>query len=59
MLSPIVYVPEPKPKKIEPRKSRVQMRAAGTMEDTVDIEGTYQPIMPGQSTPMGAKPPLA
>jgi len=29
------------------------------MEDTDDIEGTYQPIMPGQSTPMGAKPPLA
>jgi hypothetical protein len=58
MLSTIVYVPEPKPKKIEPRKSRVQMRAAGLVEDADDVEGTYQPIMPGQSTPMGAKPPL-
>jgi hypothetical protein len=56
MLSPIVYVPEPKPKKIEPRKSRIQMRAAGTVEDADDIEGTYQSIVSGQSTPMDAKP---
>jgi len=58
MLSPIVYVPEPKPKKIEPRKSRIQMRAAGTVEDADDIEGTYQSITSGQSTPMGNQPPL-
>jgi hypothetical protein len=58
MLSPIVYVPQPKPKKIEPRKSRIQMRAAGMVEDLDDVEATYQPIGPGQSTPMGGQPPL-
>lgn len=57
MLPPIVYVPQPKPKKIEPRKSRIQMRAAGTVEDADGVEETYQPIGPGQSTPMGSKPP--
>jgi hypothetical protein len=58
MLPPIVYVPEAKPKKIEPRKSRIQMRAAGTVEDADDVEEAYQPIGPVQSTPMGNKPAL-
>jgi hypothetical protein len=57
MLPPIVYVPQPKPKKIEPRKSRIQMRAAGTVEDADNVEESYQSIGLGQSTPMGNKPP--
>jgi hypothetical protein len=58
MLPPIVYVPQAKPKKIEPRKSRIHMRAAGTVEDADDVEETYQPIGPGQSTLVGSRPPL-
>ena len=58
MLPPIVYDPQPKPKKLEPRKSRIQMRAAGTVEDADDVEGTYESIVPGQSTLMDNKPSL-
>jgi hypothetical protein len=58
MLPPIVYVPQAKPKKIEPRKSRIQMRAAGTVEDADDVEETYQPIGPGESTRVGNKASL-
>ncbi len=58
MLPPIVYVPQPNPEKIEPRKSRIQMRAAGAVEDADDVEETYQPIEPGQSAPMDSKAPL-
>ncbi len=58
MLPPIVHVPQPKPKKIEPGKSRIHMRAAGTVEDADDVEETYQPIGPGQSAPMDNKAPL-
>jgi hypothetical protein len=43
MLPPIVYVPQQKPKKIEARKSRIQMRVAGAVSET---EKTYQPIGP-------------
>jgi hypothetical protein len=53
ILPPIVYVPQPKPKKIENRKSRIQTRSAGTVEDTGDVEETYESIGPGRSTPAG------
>ena len=46
MLPPIVYVPQPKPRKIENRKSRIQTRSAGPIEDSGDVEETYQPIGP-------------
>ena len=56
ILPPIVYVPQPKPKKIETRKSRIQMRASGAVEDTGEVEETYEPIEPGGSTLIGNIP---
>jgi hypothetical protein len=58
MLLPIAYVPEVKPKKIEPRKSRIQMRASGAIEDADEAEGTFEPSGPGQTTLIGQKSPL-
>jgi hypothetical protein len=40
MLPPIVYTPQPKPKKIESRKSRVQLRSAGAAKNAADVEET-------------------
>jgi hypothetical protein len=57
ILPPIVYVPQPKPKKIETRKSRIQTRASGAVEDTADVEETYEAIGPGRSTLAGNIPP--
>ena len=56
ILPPIVYVPQSKPKKIETRKSRVPTRASGAVEDTADVEETYEPIGPGRSTLAGIPP---
>jgi hypothetical protein len=56
MLPPIVYVPQQKPKKIESRKSRIQMRSAGSIEDSGDVEETYQPVEPGRSMLVGSQP---
>jgi hypothetical protein len=53
MLPPIVYVPQPKPKKIETRKSRIQMRSAGTIEDAGEVEETDEPTATGRSTMAG------
>jgi hypothetical protein len=50
ILPPIVYVPQPKPKKIETRKSRIQTRASGAVEDTGEVEEMYEAIEPGGST---------
>jgi hypothetical protein len=50
ILPPIVHVPQPKPKKIETRKSRIQTRSAGSVEDSGELEETYQPIEAGRST---------
>jgi hypothetical protein len=58
ILPPIVYVPQPKPKKIEKRKSRIYARSAGSIEDSGEVEETYQPIGPDRSTPAGNKPAL-
>jgi hypothetical protein len=53
MLPPIVYVPQPKPKKIEPRKSRIQLRAAGSVDETGETGETYEPLGPDRSTLVG------
>jgi hypothetical protein len=37
MLPPIVYTPQPKPKKIEPRKSRIRMHGAYGVDDTGEV----------------------
>jgi hypothetical protein len=55
ILPPIVYVPQPKPKKIESRKSRIQMRSAGSVEDTGDVEETYEPVETGRPPPVGSR----
>jgi hypothetical protein len=55
MLTPIVYTPEVKPKKIAPKKSRIQMRAAGSVDET---EETFEAAGPGQTAPAGPKSPL-
>jgi hypothetical protein len=53
MLQPIVYAPPVKPKKIEPRKSRIQMRGAGAIGDTGETEETFETIGAGHLAPMG------
>ncbi len=58
ILPPIAYVPQPKPKKIEPRKSRIYMRSAGSIEDSGDIEETHQANGFDRSLPAGQKPAL-
>jgi hypothetical protein len=37
MLPPIVYTPQPKPKKIEPRKSRIRMHGAYGVDDIGEV----------------------
>jgi hypothetical protein len=53
ILPPLVYVPQPKPKKIETRKSRIQMRSSGAVENAGDVEETHEPFEPGGSTLVG------
>lgn len=57
MLPPIVYVPQARPKKIETRKSRIQPRAAGSIDDADDVEETYGAIGPGRAIAAGNRPP--
>jgi hypothetical protein len=42
MLTPIAYTPEVKPKKLEPKKSRIQMRAAGSVDGTDEAGETFE-----------------
>jgi hypothetical protein len=56
ILPPIVYVPQPKPKKIEPKKSRIYTRSAGAIEDSGDVEETHQANGFDRSLPAGQKP---
>jgi hypothetical protein len=41
MLTPIAYVPEVKPKKIEPRRGRVQLRATGSVDEADEAEDIF------------------
>lgn len=58
MLPPMIYTPEPKPKKIEPKKSRIQMRGAGAVEDADEAGEIFDAGAPGQPAPAGQKLPL-
>jgi hypothetical protein len=58
MLPPIVYVPQQKPKKIESRKPRIQMRSAGAIDDMADIEETKASTGSARPAPAGNRPPL-
>jgi hypothetical protein len=57
MLPPIVQVPQPKPKKIENRKSRIQMRAGGAIADAADIEDINEFTGPGGTNPAANRSP--
>jgi hypothetical protein len=58
MLPPIIYEPQPKLKKIEPKKSRIQMRGAGALEDADEAGGIFDAGEHGPSAPADQKPPL-
>jgi hypothetical protein len=58
MLPPIIYVPQPKPKKVETRKSRIQMRAAGAIKDAGEVEEPYEAAGPGRPVPASYKSAL-
>jgi len=49
-LPPIIYVPPPKPKKIEKRRSRTQIQSDGSINDTDDIADIDKLIALGQSS---------
>jgi hypothetical protein len=55
MLPPITYTPEPRPKKIETRKRRINVGDAGAL-DEMDETGETQAF--GPATPAGGKPAL-
>jgi hypothetical protein len=57
-LPPIAYTPEPKPKKIETRKRRINVGDAGTIDDMDETGETHEATGFGPSTLAGNKPPL-
>jgi hypothetical protein len=58
MLPPIIYTPPPKPKKIENRKSRIQLRSAGQIRNAADVEETDESSELGSPAPLTNKAPL-
>jgi hypothetical protein len=58
MLPPIVYTPQPKPKKIESRKSRVQLRSASAARNAGDVEETAETAGFEQAAPLSGHPAL-
>jgi len=58
MLPPIIYTPPPKPKKIEPRKSRIQLRSAGKISDAADVDEAEAAGELGAPVPLSNKPGL-
>ena len=44
MLTPIVYAPQVQPKKTEPKKSRIQMRGAGSVDGTDEAGETFEAV---------------
>ncbi|MGB9114761.1 hypothetical protein [Bradyrhizobium sp.] len=57
ILPPLVYVPQPKPKKIENRKHRVQVGGAGTFDDMDEAGETSEATAAGRSNPAVNKLP--
>jgi hypothetical protein len=58
MLTPIVYTPQVKPKKIEPKKRRVQMHGAGSLDGAEETGETFEASGFGDAAPAGAKQPM-
>jgi hypothetical protein len=42
MLPPIVYAPQPKPKKVEPRKSRIRIHGGQGVDDAGEIGEAFE-----------------
>ena len=54
MLPPIVYAPQPKPRKIEPRKSRIRMQGGQGVDAAGEIGGIFEsgePALPASAAP--------
>lgn len=58
MLTPIVYTPQVKPKKIEPKKSRIQMRGADSVDGADDASETFGASGFGDTAPAAPNSPL-
>jgi hypothetical protein len=56
-LPPIAYTPEPRPKKIETRKRRINVGDAGTIDDMDETRETHEATGFGPSTPASNNPP--
>jgi hypothetical protein len=57
ILPPIIYTPPPKPKKIENRKSRIQLRSTGIIRNSGEIDETEETSGLDRPTPVAHKPP--
>jgi hypothetical protein len=58
ILPPITYTPEPRPKKIETRKRRINVGDAGALDDMDETGETQGTTAFGPATPAGSKPAL-
>jgi hypothetical protein len=58
MLPPIIYAPPPRPKKIESRKSRIQLRSTGIVRNSSEIDETEETSGLDRPTPVAYKPPM-
>jgi hypothetical protein len=57
MLPPIIYTPPPRPKKIEGRKSRIQLRSTGMVRNSDEIDETEETSGLERPMPVAYKPP--
>jgi hypothetical protein len=56
MLPPITYTPPPKPRKIESRKRRIQLRSTGVVRNLSETDETEETSGLDRSTPVAYKP---
>jgi hypothetical protein len=57
ILPPIIYTPPPKPKKIESRKSRIQLRSTSIIRNSGEIDETEETSGLDRPTPVADKSP--
>jgi hypothetical protein len=58
MLTPIVTTPQVKPKKLEPKKSRIQLRGAGSLAEADRAGETFEAPGFGDTAAAAPKSPL-
>jgi hypothetical protein len=58
ILPPIIYTPPPKPKKIENKKSRIQLKAAGKIRDAASLDEAEETSEFGSPAPLSGKPSM-